>query len=220
MDSVRGAPGFSGEVCVSEAPQTAVIVKFIRAAIVVLCAGISALGFSEQAHAHTTMCDLKSAIRFGYGTKIEAIVWAPRYKGDTFRAGVDAFFERSGYSLSAVGSLNSDNVQTSWSQLPQSESLDIAFAIRTTNDRDFATVSLSTFSFDCGATEDWRPHWRRFRNHLQTSEFNTFIAWRPLLPEASQIVGGEFNTPIWLVYFDAIVDAIAAPLTILGSQRP
>ena len=171
----------------------------MRSAAIVVCVFALMVLCPGRVEAHTTICDLREAVRFGYGTKINAIVWVPREKGAAFRSGIDAFFERSRYLVGTVSSGDPDDPRGFWDQLPQSPSLDIAFKIETRKDRDFALVELTTFSFDCGATEDWRPHWYKFRDYLRASEFKPFVAWTPLNPSVSQMVGGDFNTPLWFV---------------------
>jgi hypothetical protein len=167
----------------------------MRAIYFVLALVGAALG--QPAAAHTTLCDIEQAVKFDYGIKMYAVVWTPAPVANEFRQSIDEFFVREGYFLSSVesGAMNDPSEPYKWDQLPQSPSLDVSFKIETRSDRDYARIDLSTFSFDCGKTEDWKPHWARFIAHLRTSKFPTFLAWPPLFPEVSQIVGGSFNTP-------------------------
>jgi hypothetical protein len=178
--------------------------------VAALCLVLPTFASPKVAEAEMTICDLQSALKFGYGPKVSAIVWVARQDGDEFRASIESFFERSDYLVSSVGSGDPLDPSAYWDQLPQSPSLDIAFHIETHRDRAFALITLTTFSFDCRATEDWRPHWKRFSDHLRASEFRTYLAWRPLVPEVSQTVGGGFSTPIWFVRLHAAVEAFVS----------
>jgi hypothetical protein len=183
-----------------------------------VCLAISLSLVVQTAHAHTTVCDRSDAVRFDYGTKVTAVVWVPRARGDEFRAGVEAFFEEADYSIGGVSMGDEIDPSSFWEQLPQSPSHDVSFAIETRRDRDFAVVTLSTFSFECGKTEDWRPHWDRFRAHLGASRFKKYTAWRPWFPEASQMVGGA-RVPLWELRSRLTLETVIAQFQWFGQRQ-
>jgi hypothetical protein len=182
--------------------------RAIFISLILLFAGIV---LTQGAYAHSTVCPSEAALKFRYGPKVRAIIWAPREKGGDFRESVDKFFERSDYFVSGVesGDVGDPSDPYIWDQLPQSPSFDISFHIETRNNRDFAIVTLSTFSFDCAETEDWRPHWVRFRDHLLTSKFRMFLAWRPFFQEVCTGIAGSGCVPLAYARSFVFVNRIA-----------
>ena len=120
---------------------------------------------ASTAHATTTICSDAEWKKFHYGRKATMQVRMPHTGPDTISDAVKTYAARTGLSYATVGSFSPYKKPPlkKLTQYLQSKSSDMAITIDTSDRDDVASISIETFSYSCGATEDWRPYWTDFR---------------------------------------------------------
>jgi len=109
-------------------------------------------------------------------------MWIEVGKGDPDRLTplFEDYAERAGLSYGAAGSSDpSAGGKKTLTHILQDQSYDIAIEVRTDSTRSAAKVDISTFSYSCEATKDWRPYWRKFRAFLKEKHFKRLPARFP-----------------------------------------
>jgi len=120
---------------------------------------------ASTAHATTTICSDAEWKKFHYGVKASMQVRMPHLGPDAINDTVKAYAAKKGLTYAAVGSFSPYKKPPlkKLTQYLQSKSSDVEITIDTSDRDNIATISIKTFSYSCGATEDWRPYWTDFR---------------------------------------------------------
>jgi hypothetical protein len=126
-----------------------------------------------RAWATTTVCSNEAARQYHYGDKRTLKFEIPSADPGSITEQVKAYAANNNLSYSSVG--GHDPYKTppleSRHQILQSQSVDVSITISTTNRDNIATATIATFSFSCGATEDWRPYWRAFEAFVAAQKY-------------------------------------------------
>lgn len=138
-----------------------------RAARILCLLAILKLGIG---HATTTVCSHEESQRFHYGDKSTLLfkTGKPDFN-DAAQSMFMDFGRKSGMNYSAVGptSLRGKIQPNSSTVLMQSTpSFDVLITIEAAGRPGVARATISTFSFSCTATEDWRPYWAKLKSYL------------------------------------------------------
>jgi hypothetical protein len=112
--------------------------------------------------ATTTVCPERAWKHFAYGEKrkIQFVFTGNQRAALTKELVAYASRKQLVYGGAGLTDPSKSPVYNSNTDILQSRSLDIAIRVHTTNLTHIATADISTFSFSCTATEDWRPYWR------------------------------------------------------------
>lgn len=131
-----------------------------------------ALGPS-RAWATSTVCSNEAWRHYHYGDRRTLKFEIPSADPGSITEQVKAYAANNNLSYSSVG--GHDPYKTppreSLAQILQSQSVEVSITIKTDNRNKIATATVATFSFSCGATEDWRPYWRAFKAFVAAQKY-------------------------------------------------
>ena len=129
----------------------------LLASLAVICAG--------EAPASTTLCSAQAWHRYHYGVKARLQFASRPALAAALLDGLRSYNVSGVRNTGAVGSEDPGRrppLKTAEVFL-MSKSDDVTITVGTTSRDDIVRVSVETFSYHCGATEEWRPYWRDFR---------------------------------------------------------
>ena len=129
-----------------------------------LAVALMLAGTTHSAIGSVVICDEASWLRYHYGQKAHAAIIVRQEDQDAFIRAIERYSSDAKLSYAEVDSENpyQNPPLKTRSPILQSASVDIGIEATVTNRTNVATFSISTFSYSCGPTEDWRPYWRGF----------------------------------------------------------
>jgi hypothetical protein len=128
---------------------------------------------TDRALATTTVCSNEASKLHHYGDKRTLKFKTPSASPESITDQVKVYAAKNDLSYSSVGGSDpyTKPALESLNHILQSRSFDVLITIRTTNRDSIATATISTFSFSCGATEDWRPYWRKLKSFVAAQKY-------------------------------------------------
>jgi hypothetical protein len=149
------------------------IAKLLKSSVIsaALCLWVMGTG---RVLATTTVCSREASRLHHYGNKESIRFTTQSADPDNITEAVKAFADKNGLSYSSVGGFDPYKKPAfrSLDQILQSRTLDVSIVIRTTNRDNIAKATVSTFSFNCAATEDWRPYWQKLRSFIAIQKYS------------------------------------------------
>lgn len=149
------------------------IAKLLKTSVISAAACLWLMG-TGRVLATTTICSKEASRLHHYGNKEAIRFTTPSADPNTITDAVKAFADENGFSYSSVGGFDPYKKPAfrSLDQILQSRTLDVSIMIKTTNRDNIAKATVSTFSFNCAATEDWRPYWQTFKSFIATQKYS------------------------------------------------
>jgi hypothetical protein len=132
----------------------------------------AAMGAST-ASATETVCLERQWKLYHYGVKAEMRLKAPKPNPDAITDAIKEYALKNGLTYSSVGGFDpyEKPPHKDLTQILQSPSYDVSITVETTNRDSIARVEVSTFSYSCGKTEDWKPYWRAFERFVLAGQY-------------------------------------------------
>lgn len=124
-----------------------------------------AAAIAGEAQAYETVCSSQDFQRYHYGVKARLQFASPPDRAAALMDALQSYSVSGLHMTGGHGFTDSSKTPplTSRSESLMSASNDVTITAETTSRDDIVRISIKTFSYSWGATEDWRPYWRDFR---------------------------------------------------------
>ena len=135
----------------------------------VLIAGcLLALLSATQANATVTVCSNAAARKYGYGVKLRE-EFPTNLEASELDRQLAQYASKSGFFFTSEGALTPERTYSSWNGDLSSPSDDVSINLKlSASHPNKAEVTVETFSYHCGATEDWKPYWQKFMHFVHS----------------------------------------------------